>query len=68
MHISIQQSYSVFVDVLLSQVREEGVTEGLLHRNTTSRVQIKHLCHQIQSILVEIFEIGLRVNSLEFRE
>lgn len=68
MHISIQQSSSVFVNIFLSEVSKVGVAQSFFHRNTTSRIKIEHLHHKVQTILVKVLKISLRIHPFELGE
>ena len=65
--ISIQ-SHPKFLNILRSQIVEIWVFQCFFHRNTTSWIQLKHLHHQIKTILVKVFEMHLRIHTLEFWE
>jgi len=42
--------------------------QSLFHGNSAGGVQLKHLHAEIQTHLVERFEVGFRIDSLEFGE
>jgi hypothetical protein len=44
------------------------VLQGLLHGDTAGWVELEHLDTEIQGNLVEVFEVGLRIDSFELGE
>ena len=52
----------------MPDIAEVGVSQGFLHRNTPGRVQVEHLQTEVQTLFVEVLEVGLGVDSFEFGE
>ena len=64
----IRISHPVSVHVFLLQLTEVRVSQRLLHRYSSTWIQIQHLQAEVKTSIVKVFEVTLGVYSFEFRE
>ena len=67
-HVGIKKSSAVFLDVLLFDVIEIRVSEGLFHWDSAGWVELDHLQEEVNAELIETFEVGVEVGWFELGE